>query len=106
MSKLITLNIDNIDKSKKSSPINATSQNIIKILSVLYLQDTYNNISNNTNLLRFSNSYSGPLFIIINSIDKKLHSIKLHPIQISKPLHKLVNDNRNKTYRNKSKAIF
>lgn len=104
MSKPITLNMDNTSKSKKWSPINATSQNIIKNLNFLYLKDTYNNnTSNDTNLLCFSNTYSDPLFIINNSIDKKLHSVKLHLIQIGKLLHKLVNDNRNKTFRNKSK---
>lgn len=66
MAVLITLNDG---KSKPSSPINARSQNFISS-NVLPLLNTYNdNISNDPNLLRFSNSYLGPLFVSIDSID-------------------------------------
>lgn len=58
MSESTTLNIDNGSKSKPSSPVNASNQNIINS-NALPSQNTYNdNIGNDHNLLRFSNSYS------------------------------------------------
>ncbi|KAL4104694.1 hypothetical protein QTP88_019976 [Uroleucon formosanum] len=39
------------------------------------------------NLLSFSDSYLGPLYIIIDAIDKNLHPGKLHPMKIGKLIH-------------------
>lgn len=91
MSEPMTLNTDNDNKSKPSSSIIVTKNNIISS-NTSFSQKTHNDdICNDPNLLRFSNSYSSLLYIIVDSIDKKLHPGKLHLIQIGKLLHKLVN---------------
>ncbi|KAL4084787.1 hypothetical protein QTP88_027690 [Uroleucon formosanum] len=39
------------------------------------------------NLLSFSDSYLGPLYVTIDTIDKNLHLGKLHPMKIGKLIH-------------------
>lgn len=51
-----------------------------------------NNLITDANLLSFSGSYQGPLYIIIDAIDKNLQPGKLHPMKIGKLIHSKVND--------------
>jgi len=69
------ISYDNINNSSNDTPLRFS------------LND---NKVNDPNILSFTNLYLGPIYITIDSIDKKLHSGKLHPLQIGKLLHKLV----------------
>jgi len=90
--------------------INSTTTSNFNVSNVLLSNDT--EISNNvqstnessfnkpkrnnviqdgdTNLLYFSSTYTGPIYIIIDTIDKNLHFGKLHPMKVGKLLYNQV----------------
>lgn len=51
---------------------------------------THNQDKDDINVQRFSDSFSGPIYVIIQSTNNSLNAGKLHPMKIGKLLHEVV----------------
>lgn len=91
MHESINAIINHEDKPKYRPPVVSINDNIAVNSNVISENNSpKGNITNDPNLLSFSNSCSGLIYVIIDSTDKSLHPGKLHPMKIGKLLHNLI----------------